>query len=162
MKMVSNTFKFGVLASLFLLLIGCTTTGDPSQGGLFNWSEGKAQNRLNQYNQQAFAKRQALEDEQRIQKQASIEHDQLTIEQAKLDAQIKLQIHKNRQLMADVNQLIKKMHINDQKRNELSVKLKQLRINLVPKKVKQTNEDEQEMERKNQELVDAIKALNAN
>lgn len=29
-----------------LLLTSCETTGDPRQGGLFGWSESKAQNRL--------------------------------------------------------------------------------------------------------------------
>lgn len=28
-----------------ILLTACETTGDPSQGGLFGWSEGKAQGR---------------------------------------------------------------------------------------------------------------------
>lgn len=30
---------------LLLLLFGCETTGDPRQGGLFGWNEGKAQQR---------------------------------------------------------------------------------------------------------------------
>ena len=38
-----------------LLLASCETTGDPSQGGLFGWSEGKAQGR-------SAAMQQHLED----------------------------------------------------------------------------------------------------
>ena len=31
--------------SIALILAACETTGDPTQGGLFGWSEGKAKNR---------------------------------------------------------------------------------------------------------------------
>jgi len=37
------TLALGVMA---LTLSSCQTTGDPTQGGLFGWSEGKAQQRL--------------------------------------------------------------------------------------------------------------------
>lgn len=33
-------------ATLLLALTGCETTGDPRQGGLFGWSETKAQGRI--------------------------------------------------------------------------------------------------------------------
>ena len=45
-----------VLAMLFTW--GCATTGDPNQGGLFGWSEAKAQARIDE-------KRRILEEEQR-------------------------------------------------------------------------------------------------
>lgn len=37
-----------IVSAAALILSSCETTGDPTQGGLFGWSEGKAQGRLMQ------------------------------------------------------------------------------------------------------------------
>ena len=40
-----KTTRLLLLATALGTLASCETTGDPSQGGLFGWSEGKAQGR---------------------------------------------------------------------------------------------------------------------
>jgi len=37
--------RFAGMCALWLTFTGCTTTGDPHQGGLFGWSEAKARDR---------------------------------------------------------------------------------------------------------------------
>ncbi len=158
--MILNQYSYKMPVLLFLLLSGCTTSGDPNQGGLFGWSEDKARDRLNHFNQEAYANRQAVGGEHQFLKQATDERKELVKEQVALDSRIELQIQENQKLLIDLDRLIRKKNLNNKKKNELMSKLKHLRITPVAAKVKQTTLNEQIMDRKNQELVEAIKALN--
>ncbi len=53
---------FCLLAAMLVLLPACQTTGDPKQGGLFGWSEDKAQQRIEQKEHQ----KASLETEQAV------------------------------------------------------------------------------------------------
>lgn len=46
-------------------LIGCATTGDPNQGGLFGWSENKAQSRLDNLHSRSAEADRRLDHTQR-------------------------------------------------------------------------------------------------
>ena len=151
-----------IMILLFLMLGGCATTGDPNQGGLFGWSEDKANDRLNQYNQLALQNQYALVDEQQIQKNKTDERSRISKDQESYDHLINQQIKKNRELLTEVNHLMRNKKLTEQKKTELKATLKRLRIDAVSKKDRGPLTDEQAMKQKNQELVDAIKALNAN
>lgn len=158
--MIINQYSYKMPVLLCLLLSGCATTGDPNQGGLFGWSEDKARTRQNHFNQEAYTNRQAADGEHQFLKRATDEREQLVREQAALDSRIEQQIKENKKLLADLDLLIRKKNLNNKKKSELLSKLKHLRITPVAAKGKKTALDEQVMERKNQELVEAIKVLN--
>src|SRR6266702_7370684 len=71
--------RFGGLLAAGWLLIGCTTTGDPQQGGLFGWSEAKARDRQRERQERVAAEDAELarEDARRREleaRDASTEH----------------------------------------------------------------------------------------
>ena len=43
---MARKLVFALLLGSMLLMLGCQTTGDPRQGGLWGWSEEKAQQRI--------------------------------------------------------------------------------------------------------------------
>jgi chromosome segregation ATPase len=72
-KITAGSFRkasHGAGAIFFILLLtGCETTGDPSQGGLFGWSESKAIERQQELRQQ-WATSSAAERTQRQQQES--------------------------------------------------------------------------------------------
>ncbi len=59
-----------ILSQLTLLasvvsLVGCETTGDPSQGGLFGWSQAKADQRIYQKESELYRLQSDTERQQR-------------------------------------------------------------------------------------------------
>jgi hypothetical protein len=52
-----------IFAVLVITISGCQTTGDPTQGGLFGWSEEKAKLRQNELSQQFVIKQEYLANE---------------------------------------------------------------------------------------------------
>ena len=71
---MNKVFLLAVPIAFCILLSACATTGDPTRGGLFGWSEGKAKERQTEA-------RRALEQEER-------REDALRLERQKLESQI--------------------------------------------------------------------------
>lgn len=53
-----------LLASVFCL-VGCETTGDPAQGGLFGWSQSKADQRIDAKQRELYRVQSDTERQQR-------------------------------------------------------------------------------------------------
>jgi len=60
---MNRQFRLAALSATWLLAAGCATTGDPREGGLFGWSETKAQARQREREQRAEAAQAALDRE---------------------------------------------------------------------------------------------------
>ena len=116
-----------LLAVCLLTLPACETTGDPKQGGLFGWSETKAQQRIEQKEQQ----KSTLEQEQ-------------AAEQAKtagLEQQKELATADRNAMAAKVNELNKEVlrverSINNAKVATEDAKLRQWELSTQLKAVK--------------------------
>lgn len=87
---MSKPFFLTLMAALTLAVAGCATTGDPNAGGLWGWSEAKAQQR------QAEA-RATLEQEERRGDELKAEKQRL---QNQINAKKKELEAKNRELEA--------------------------------------------------------------
>lgn len=114
---------------VFAALAGCATTGDPSQGGFFFWSQRKADERQAAFEQQAEANRQAAEAERERsmllyeQKNAvSTDVSQLRADLAReserskdLEKQLRALMQERRLDQAEVARLNDKLHENERK-----------------------------------------------
>ena len=90
------------------LLAGCETTGDPRQGGLFGWSESKANERQNALQLEASEAMRASELE-RARTQDSQRYEstlRFTVEQ--LRARLKQVMLENQRLELELSDMIKK------------------------------------------------------
>ncbi|GAA6169638.1 hypothetical protein [Sessilibacter corallicola] len=78
-----------ILLFLFLSLsVGCTTTGDPNQGGLIGWSEKKAKDRRIALEHEAREARQRAEAAQNNQRELEKREAELTNSVEKLEIQL--------------------------------------------------------------------------
>ena len=77
-----------LLPALITALAACTTTGDPTQGGLFGWSEAKAQQREAELAQQSAAARQDATDAQRNAQTLNRQRDTLAAESSRLQKEL--------------------------------------------------------------------------
>lgn len=118
---------------LIAALTGCATTGDPTQGGLFGWSQQKAEARQAALEQQADADRQAAEAERERSMQlyeqktaVSAQVSQLRADLAReteqntdLDKQLRALMQQRRLGQAEVARLNGELRDNERKREAL-------------------------------------------
>lgn len=91
----------------------CTTTGDPRQGGLFGWSEAKAEARQDELKQnEADAQRQAASEQQRS---TALRGQQagLGAEAAWLQAELDRLLAENNDLDSKLRDLMKRRQLGD-------------------------------------------------
>jgi len=70
--------RLGWVLALFWMAAGCETTGDPTKGGLFGWSESKARERQNERKARVAGAQAQLTDEEA--KQRSLESHAVSTE----------------------------------------------------------------------------------
>ena len=99
-------------ATVLLLLAGCQTTGDPREGGLFGWSEAKAQDRQAALEAQSDAAAKAADAEKRRGEALSRQQQQLRSEAASLQAQLARLVAENDSLDAEIRALIGKRQVS--------------------------------------------------
>jgi septal ring factor EnvC (AmiA/AmiB activator) len=100
-------------------LCGCSTTGDPRQGGLFGWNETKAQARQAQMQQEANAAEEAVTSER--QRAATLQSNQATVTQETARAQ-----QQRDQLLTENQQLDDQLRSLMQQRRLSTVELQRL------------------------------------
>jgi len=94
------------LTSGALLLAGCTTTGDPRQGGLFGWSEQQAMSRQERLSQDDQLARQQLATEQQRTVALSGGQAALATESVNLQAELERLLDENNTLNGQLRNLM--------------------------------------------------------
>lgn len=132
--------RFLVFISTFamLLIIGCQSTGDPKQGGLFGWSENKAVERQN------ILKETKYEEERKMEGSSS-ESERLKKERASLQVELARQRKMLTEIDSDLNALSKKIssveNKKTKKQKELANAKKELgRLNIEITSIKKSTQ----------------------
>jgi hypothetical protein len=110
---------------LGFLFTGCQTTGDPTQGGLFGWSEKKAQVRqqsLEQGNEQA---QQQLSSAQQQQSRLRRQQAGLEGESVRLRGEVDRLMNENAQLEGQLRRLVQERHLDEAELGRLNTVLAQ-------------------------------------
>ncbi len=146
--------------SLLLTIGGCQTTGDPTQGGLFGWSEKKAQVRQNELEQNLISKQQTLANEHNKTINNSAIKDSTSANVSSIEQTLKTLDAENSKLEKDIRQLSRKKHLKEADAKRISVKLKanvQQRKNSYQKKPPE--ERINEVTEQNKDLHDELQFL---
>jgi hypothetical protein len=124
-----------IFAILVITISGCQTTGDPTQGGLFGWSEEKAKLRQDELNQQLVKKQESLANERNknitsLETKKKVSYDikarEKTLKSLEAD---------NSKIKKDIGLLMRKKHLKEADAKRLSIKLKE---NDYRRKISQT------------------------
>lgn len=104
-------FLVYICAFTMLLILGCQTTGDPRQGGLFGWSENKAVERQNILKDTKYEEERKAEESQS--ESARLENERLAL-QGELDRQRRLIA----EIDSELNALSKKISSIEKKKTK--------------------------------------------
>ena len=149
-----------LFTSLLLTIGGCQTTGDPTQGGLFGWSEKKAQLRQNELEQNLINKQQTLANEHNKATNNLALKDRTSTNISSIEQTLKTLDAENSKLEKDIRQLSRKKHLKEADAKRISVKLKandQQRKNSYQKKPQE--ERINEVTEQNKDLHDELQFL---
>jgi hypothetical protein len=149
-----------LFTSLLLTIGGCQTTGDPTQGGLFGWSEKKAQVRQNELEQNLINKQQTLANEHNKANNNLALKDRTSSNVTSIEQTLKTLDAENSKLEKDIRQLSRTKHLKEADAKRISVKLKanaQQRKNSYQKKPKE--ERINEVTEQNKDLHDELQFL---
>lgn len=102
-----------VLSLLTLTAVGCQTTGDPTQGGLFGWSEKKAQQRQQALEQENTDAQNQLSSSQQQQTQLRGQQASLQTESARLHGEIDRLMTENGQLEEQLRGLARQHRLDE-------------------------------------------------
>jgi predicted nuclease with TOPRIM domain len=114
-----------VLSLIALGFTGCQTTGDPNQGGLFGWSEKKAQQRQDTLEQQNVDARGQLVSEQQQQSQLRQREAGLQAESVRLRGEIDRLTAENDHLEDQLRSLVSQRNLGEAELARLSAVLAQ-------------------------------------
>ena len=91
---------------------GCSTTGDPTSGGLFGWSETKARDRQSDLEQQEVAARAAAEQARVEAGSASEKKRSLTEDARRLEAELDQLLTTNADLESQLRSLLSRRRVS--------------------------------------------------
>jgi chromosome segregation ATPase len=97
-----------VAAFALVLLGGCETTGDPRQGGLFGWSESKAQERQASLQREVATAQGDAQNQQAAVARNQAQEAALTSQVTGLQARLNSLLAENTRLETQVKELLKK------------------------------------------------------
>ena len=113
------------LSVIALATLGCQTTGDPTQGGLFGWSERKAQERQQTLEQQNTAAQNQLASAEQQQAQLRQKETRLQTESTRLRGEVDRLMVENNHLEDQLRTLVHQRSLGEAELTRLNAVLAQ-------------------------------------